>query len=344
MTEEAIKQLLQDYTLSGWTPIQQKLPLEFYKEWLSSGMNADMTYLETHLETKEKPSKLLHSVQSVISVAQNYYPHPKTHDSTNKETRIALYARGADYHHWFQEKINQTIVKLKERFPGEEFIGFSDSSPVLERSWAYYSGLGWIGKNSCLINEKKGSLFVIGEIYTTLSLEASRPTAQDRCGTCTRCIDICPTDALVEPKKLDARKCISYWTIEAKAPPGEEMREKIGDWLFGCDLCQTVCPWNQKAFEIKDVHDKPQANLKKISKELQWILKSSHRQLLKHFHGTPLVRAGGKGLKRNAIIVATNLRLNELLPGILKLETNPYFYELCQWSREQFAIDASSNS
>lgn len=188
--------------------------------------------------------------------------------------------------------------------------------PLLERDLAYRAGLGWIGKNTCLINEKRGSLFFLGEIVTTLRLEAKFTAAADRCGTCTRCIDACPTGALVEPRKLDARKCISYLTIESKNVPSSELRDLNRDFYYGCDICQTVCPWNVK------IHGETLSAVKHTREEmlvdLKFILKTGGSQLSKRFAGTPLTRAATWHHKANAIVLAVNLEMRELLPEILE--------------------------
>ena len=327
-----------DFTLSGWTEVSQPKSLHHYKDWLKNGFAGEMNYLHSHLPLKESPEKLLAGARSVITVAQNYVPHPSKTPFALKQAQVALYAKGDDYHFWLKDRLKNLQEDLQLKFPEENFYPFADSSPVLERDFAYESGLGWIGKNSCLINEKVGSLFVIGGLLTTIDLGTKesppRLLAADRCGTCTKCIDACPTGAFVAPRQLDSRKCISYLTIESKSVPEASLREKIGDWLFGCDICQTVCPWNKKAWgaeiEVTSV-DREQ-----LTSELRWIMTASNRQILKKFHGTPLTRAG-KRLKRNAILVAANKGLKELLVEIACLKENEELTELCSWAENKLA-------
>ncbi|MNK82249.1 Epoxyqueuosine reductase [compost metagenome] len=244
-----------------------------------------------------------------------------------------------DYHFWFKDKMKSLCEQLNQQFPDEEFIPFTDSSPVLERDLARRAGLGWAGKNTCLIHPKKGSLFFIGEIYTSLKLIAEFEPLPDFCGTCTRCIDICPTGALVEPKKLDARKCISYLTIESREVPPEELRSSIGDWFFGCDLCQTVCPWNQKIFKGQ-LSIEPKLSLETSQRDLlladmRYILKSSGKQLARDFAGTPMDRAGSFGLKRNALVVVANQKLSELKEDVANLTTHEKLGSLAEWALQQ---------
>lgn len=330
----------QDFTSHAWIALKKPLSIEFYKIWLKEQKHGSMQYLKEHLPLKEKPETLLPSgkAHSVFLITQNYLEVPDHENFPLKNNKVALYAQGIDYHHWLKDKLSTTVTELKKLYPNEEFLPLTDSSPFLERDYAYQAGLGWIGKNTCLISQEKGSLFFIGEILSTLKHNIDPkniPTilAPDRCGNCTRCIDVCPTKALDDDKKLDARKCISYLTIEVKTPPPVELREGMQDWLFGCDLCQTVCPWNQKVFG-KEIHLEKKEKSTELIEELRWILTTSNRQLMKELKETPLSRAGGRGLKRNAIVVATNLGITELEAEIQSLSNHEYFSELCTWSAQ----------
>jgi epoxyqueuosine reductase len=266
-----------------------------------------------------------------------YYPHPALVENFPlNNARISLYAQGYDYHHWFKEKLQNICDELKVLLPDEEFLPMTDSSPVLERDLAYRAGIGWVGKNTCVIHPKGGSLFFIGEIYSSITFSLESKPAHDFCGTCTRCIDICPTGALTEARKLDARKCISYLTIESREVPPQELREKMGDWFFGCDLCQTTCPWNQKAFKnqlsIEQLESKSPEEEQRLEEELRWILTTSGKQIERSFQGTALARAGGFGLKRNALIVAANRGISTLAPEVENLRHHPKLGELATWA------------
>nr|BFD62854.1 tRNA epoxyqueuosine(34) reductase QueG [Bdellovibrio sp. HM001] len=343
MTPQEMKSLI-DGTLAelgfshfGLTPLSRPLSFEFYKEWLQEGLHGDMTYLAEHAPIKENPQSKWPRAQSALVFAMSYFPHPeKKAEFPLKQARVSLYAQGMDYHFWFKDRMRQLCAKLQDQFPEEEFLAFTDSSPVLERDLAKRAGLGWVGKNTCLIHPKKGSLFFIGEIYTSLKLQTEIEPLPDFCGTCTRCLDICPTGALLEPRKMDARKCISYLTIESRQVPPEDLREAIGDWFFGCDLCQTVCPWNQKVFKGQLSIEKslPLSHSEEhlLIEDLRYILSASGKKIGKDFLGTPLARAGSFGLKRNALLVCANRGLKELRPEVEALLKHEKLGELAQWT------------
>ncbi|WP_374080177.1 tRNA epoxyqueuosine(34) reductase QueG [Bdellovibrio bacteriovorus] len=346
MTPQEMKSLI-DETLEdlgfshfGFTSLSKPLSFEFYKEWLNQGLHGDMKYLEEHAPIKEDPRSKWPRAQSALVFAIPYFPHPeKKQDFPLKQARVSLYAQGMDYHFWFKERMASLCKKLQELMPNEEFLPFTDSSPVLERDLAKRAGLGWVGKNTCLIHPKKGSLFFIGEIYTSLKLQTEVAPLPDFCGTCTRCIDICPTGALLEPRKMDARKCISYLTIESRQVPPENLREKIGDWFFGCDLCQTVCPWNQKIFKGQ-LSIEQNLNLSKESEDLliedlRYILSASGKKIGRVFLGTPLARAGSFGLKRNALIVVANKKIKSLKEEVTALLEHDKLGELAAWTLDR---------
>lgn len=320
------------------TSLQTPLYIDFYKSWLQQGKHADMQYLSDHLPLKEQPETLLqkknnsHSIKdkllSAFVFTYDYVPHPQPTAET--ALRIALYAQGEDYHFWFRKKLEDMAQTLREKFPDHQFICATDSSPVLERDLAYRAGLGWFGKNTCLIHPKKGSLFFIGEILSTLDLNKKAylqpELMHDFCGKCQKCIEVCPTGALEKPRTLNANLCISYLTIESQNLPPEPLIEKIGDWFFGCDLCQTVCPWNQKIWQNNTIKiEKPYAeeNRQQWIAELQEILTLSGKQLTRKFAQTALSRARPFGLRRNAIVVAMNQNLKELTEVIEKYVTDP---------------------
>lgn len=324
--------------LVGATTLTMPLTWDYYADWLNKNYHADMNYLVEHAQAKKNPSLYQPLMISSLVFGFNYIPHPKE-KKIFPSARIAKYAEGEDYHFWMKERLQTVISSLKSQYPDAYFFPHTDSGPVLERDLAYRAGLGWFGKNTCLINRKKGSLFLIGEIFTSLKIENQTKLSPDFCGTCQRCLEVCPTKALEAPHILNAKKCISYWTIESRQIPPIEIRDNMGDWLFGCDLCQTVCPWNQKAFQHKLEFSPtliPTAESRQILVEdLKWILTSSHRQIIKKIQGTPLLRAGAKGLKRNAIIVIAHQNLFELKADIHALITDSYLGELATWALEK---------
>ncbi len=325
----------------GQASLHTPLSLEFYRSWLEQNYHGEMQYLASHLQTKENPKLLNARLESAIVFAHPYYPHPSPlMPPPSQSLRTALYAQGVDYHLWLKEKLESVAARLRELYPDEVFLCFTDSSPILERDLAYRAGLGWVGKNTCLIDPKKGSLFLIGEILSSIRFADSLETVPDFCGTCTRCIEICPTGALESPKLLNAQKCISYLTIESRQIPSLELRSQIGDMFFGCDLCQSICPWNQKVFSKKmeakletALHrDLSEESRQELVAELREILSLSGKRLQKKFSDSPLLRAGPFGLRRNAIVVATNQKLLELTAEIQNWEKDPKLNELVSWS------------
>ena len=222
-----------------------------FQKWLDKGYHAGMHYLQKNALRRLSPESILPHAKSLILVGLNYYqPMPLL---SKDEGRIARYAWGRDYHHVLGDRLEQMIHRMKDRFPGEEFRWGVDATPLSERTYAFLAGMGFIGKNHLLIHKTFGSWFFLGEIITTLDLPAHEfSQAQRGCGSCTKCLDACPTQALVQPFQINTNRCISYLTIENKREIPEELREKIGDRLFGCDLCQEVCPHNQNVPVTKE--------------------------------------------------------------------------------------------
>ena len=213
------------------------------EDWLGKGMNGTMRYMEDHFELRIDPSRLVPGARSVITLLLNYFPAVQQQQDA---PRVAKYAFGEDYHAVIRDKLRTLLEKMRSVFGVIDGRGFVDSAPVLERSWAVRSGLGWIGKNGNLLHRQAGSFFFIATLIVDLELEYDAPFAGDYCGTCRRCIEACPTDAIGENKVVDGSRCISYFTIELKElliP--DEMKGKFDNWLFGCDTCQDVCPWNR---------------------------------------------------------------------------------------------------
>jgi epoxyqueuosine reductase len=224
------------------------------ENWLNNQMNGQMSYMENHFDKRLNPTLLVDDAKSVISLLLNYYPSELQNEDSYK---ISKYAYGQDYHHVIKEKLKELLYFIQTEIGEVSGRAFVDSAPVLDKAWAAKSGLGWIGKNSNLITQKVGSFYFIAELIIDLELDYDTPTT-DHCGSCTACLDACPTEAIVAPYVVDGSKCISYFTIELKDNLPQEMKGKFDDWMFGCDVCQDVCPWNR----FSKPHDEPlfQAN------------------------------------------------------------------------------------
>ena len=214
------------------------------ERWLNQGKQGKMHYLENYFDLRLDPTKLMEGAKSVVTLLYNYYPEVDL--ASECSYKIAKYAYGQDYHFIIKKKLRLLLNNVQDEIGEVAGRAFVDSAPILERVWAKKSGLGWIGKNSLLLNKQQGSFFFIAVLLLDLELEYDQPVA-DHCGTCTRCLDACPTDAIVEPYIVDGSKCISYFTIELKEEIPQEVRGKFDDWIFGCDICQDVCPWNRHA-------------------------------------------------------------------------------------------------
>ena len=358
-----------------WIDLKAPLSIEKYRLWLEKGMNGEMKYLSDHLDTKTHPEKLLSNLntqaRSIIVGSMPYFP-AKNDRSPFSFLKTAAYSKGKDYHLWLRENLETVAQRLQNYLPEAKFLVGTDALPILERDFGFQAGIGWIGKNTCLIDSENGSLFFIGEILCSVSAPATtgeKLTAQtaddklDFCGTCTRCIDACPTGAIESPRELNAEKCISYWTIEAKTVPPVDIRKKMDGWFFGCDICQTVCPWNRKKFGEALL----QANEKKFAKEnftsvtdsvsgsatdsitasdlrphhsdlrsqmlqsFKFILESSGKNLTKLVHETPLNRARPRGLKRNALLGIAHYNLTELSETVSHYQKDEHLGELAKW-------------
>lgn len=263
--------------------------------WLSKGMHGNMQYMENHFELRTNPTKLVPGARSVITLLYNYFP-----EETQNHTapRISKYAYGKDYHEVIRKKIQEFFAVIQEKTGEINGRGFVDSAPVLERSWAQKSGLGWVGKNGNLINKKQGSFFFIATLITDLELRYDDPFAKDYCGSCTRCIDHCPTNAILPGKVVDGSRCISYFTIELKeALIPENMKGKFDNWMFGCDTCQDVCPWNRFSKPHNDAALKPLNEIINFSSKDWEELTEEKFKLI--FRYSPLKRTKFEGIKRN---------------------------------------------
>lgn len=278
----------------------------FLEKWIDAGYGGEMGYMQSRQAAYEHPRAVLPAVRSVVIVALNYRSEEPTTDIGDSLGRVSRYAWGdGDYHTVLRERLRQMADVLHEVEPGCKTRCIVDTAPLLERDFARQAGLGWFGKNTMLINKGIGSWFFLGGLLTDVVLEPDAPHETAHCGTCTRCLEACPTDAFVEPYVLDARKCISYLNIELRDQPvPTSLREGMGEWLFGCDVCQDVCPWNRKAPVSEETAFQPRADLSPVDcLELLALDESGFRA---RFAETPMMRPGRSGMLRNACIVLGN--------------------------------------
>jgi epoxyqueuosine reductase len=271
-----------------------------YLEWLRAGHAAGMGYLERQAEARAHPDRLLEGVRSVV-VASFVYGRPQSTPAGPTQGKVARYARAADYHDVFWRRLEALLDWLKHEAPGVRGRAVADTAPLLERDFARLAGLGWVGKNTMLIDRRLGSFTLLGALLLDLELRYDPPVESSHCGTCTRCLDACPTDAFTGPYQLDARRCISYWTIEHKGAMPDEVAGQLDGWVFGCDVCQEVCPWNRKAAAGREPTLDPGEEWS--HPDLVAWLTADPAAFSKALKGTALSRAKRSGLLRNAASV-----------------------------------------
>lgn len=264
------------------------------EKWLSENRNGKMQYMENHFDKRLNPALLVDGAKSVVSLLLNYYPEKTQRQDSFK---ISKYAYGQDYHHIIKEKLKELLHSIQENIGEVGGRVFVDSAPVLDKAWAQKSGLGWIGKNTNLISKKVGSFFFVAELILDIELQYDNPTMTDHCGSCTRCIDACPTDAIIAPYVVDGSKCISYYTIELKENIPQEVKGKFDDWVFGCDVCQDVCPWNRFSAPHSESLLNPKEEILSFSKQ-DWI-DITEETFGKVFQKSAVKRTKFEGFKRN---------------------------------------------
>ena len=281
------------------------------EKWLHAGMHGSMQYLENHFDLRIDPSKLVPGAKSVITLTQNYFtPKKQPADSP----KISTYAYGTDYHFVIKEKLNKLLEAIQQKAGDIVGRGFVDSAPVLERTWAQKSGAGWIGKNGNLISKKDGSFFFIATLIVDLPLIYDDPFAKDFCGSCTKCIDACPTDAILPDKTIAGNKCISYFTIELKdAIIPSEMKGKFDNWMFGCDTCQDVCPWNRFSKQHAEPGFTPNTAIETFGLQ-EWnnLTKEGFKNV---FKSSPLQRSKFEGITRNLEFIEAIPTTNQTSPS-----------------------------
>src|SRR5580700_5555300 len=333
------------FDLAGIAPATDNRELEYFPEWIASGRAGEMKYLESRDDQgalkRSSLSRVAPWARTVMVCAINYNTaHPYSTQVQDPDRGwISRYAWSReDYHDAVLRRLKQVEGKIHEAASGLEPAlvtrSYVDTGPIVERVFAKYAGVGWIGKNTCIINQKIGSWLFLGVILTSLELRPDLP-APDRCGTCTRCIEACPTDALLEPYQLDSNRCIAYLTIEKRGSIPEDMRAGIGRHVFGCDICQDVCPWNRKAPATSAPEFAPRPEL--VNPALDWLAEISEEEFRTTFPASPVRRAKRSGLRRNAVIAAGNSGKRKYLPLLERLarDEDETLAATARWARQQ---------
>ncbi len=315
MNSEQLKQKAYSlgFDLAGVSSIGPFPEGEFYPDWIEKGYAGEMQYLERQKPAKMNPESVFPGVRSVIVCAMNYNSAQPVTRYDRLRAWVSRYAWGLDYHDTMRGKLQELASWLEKQPAPGRTRAYVDTGPLLERVYARYAGIGWFGKNTCIIHQHAGSWLFLGCILTDLELDYDMP-APDRCGTCTRCIDACPTQAIVEPYVLDSRKCIAYTTIELRGEIPENDRAGIGHHLFGCDICQDVCPWNRRAPQSANPSFDPRPGL--FWPEIDRLFDLSEDEWRTVIRGTAMKRAKIKGLLRNLMIVAGNSGVMDFLPKL----------------------------
>jgi len=342
-----LKQAIKDkahqlgFSLSGVTTPDSPPHYAAFENWLAQGHHGTMNYLadERSRTRRADPKQILPECKSILVLA-TAYSSPSGRGQSDGELRIAAYAQGKDYHEVLPDRMKELVQFIEDQVQGPiKNRYYTDTGPILERDLAQRAGLGWIGKNSCLINSKQGSYFFISEILLDLDLDPDPPFSTDHCGTCTRCITACPTDCILPNRTLDAARCISYLTIELKDDIPIELRDKIGEWIFGCDICQQVCPWNRFAPQGDPAFDANRAPLTPTEE-----LTLTPQAFNQRFKLSPIQRAKRRGYLRNIAVALGNIGNMHHLPVLQNVlnDPEPMIREHAQWAIDK--INQSGNS
>jgi len=332
------------FELVGVAPAVTPEGLQPLLAWLDAGYSGEMSYMPRRREAYADPRYVQQNTRSLVVCAWNYHADAPGNPEPG-DGRVARYAwSGVDYHDYLRRKLKQLATEIQELVPEARTRCAVDTAPLLERDFTRLAGLGWFGKNTMLINKKAGSWLLLGAVLVDQELAYDSPHAASHCGTCTRCLEACPTDAFVEPYVLDARKCISYLSIELKNQIPAELREPMGEWLFGCDVCQEVCPWNRKAPVSTREEVQPRADLNPIS-ALQ-LFSEAEQDLKKRLGKSPLLRPGRDGLLRNAAIVLGNQRDERAVPVLARalMEEAEIVRETVAWALGQIGGTEAENA
>jgi epoxyqueuosine reductase len=321
------------FDLVGVAPAGPADGFDRLRDWLARGYAGDMDYMHRHGDARRHPESVLPEVRSVVMAGMNYKPAEGPEPSPlGPRGKVARYARGADYHDVLRGRLNRMLAWLQAERPGCRGRGVVDTAPLLERDFARRAGLGWFGKNTMLLNKRLGSYFFLGALLVDVELQPDEPFSANHCGTCTACLDACPTAAFVGPGVLDARRCISYLTIELKGLVARELRGGVGDWAFGCDVCQEVCPWNRKAPAATDAELRARPELESL--DPVELLGLTEEEFRRRFRGTALFRTKRRGLLRNAALVLGNAGDARALPALRRAtgDAEPVVREAAAWA------------
>jgi len=326
------------FELVGIAPATSADGFERLSEWLDRGFAGEMGYMKRQAEARRHPASVLSSVRSVVMVGLNYRVGRHSEIGIRPESglgTIASYALGEDYHDVLRRKLHQLLAWIQMEAPGTNGRGVVDTAPLLERDFARRAGLGWFGKNTMLIDKRLGSFFFLGALLLDIDLPPDEPFTKQHCGTCTACLAACPTQAFAGPYQLDSRRCISYLTIELRGSIPEELRSGMGSWLFGCDVCQDVCPWNRKAPLGHEASLQPRAEL--AAADPVDLLALTDEEFRRRFRGTALWRTKRQGLVRNAAIVLGNTGDERALPALERAsqDVDPVIQNAARWAMER---------
>jgi epoxyqueuosine reductase len=323
------------FDLAGVCPAVTPTGFGRFGEWLAAGYAGEMHYLAEREAAYEHPRSVLDGVRSVVMLAMNYKHEPPI-PAKPGQGRVSRYAWGeADYHDVIHARLKQLTASFRQWVPDAKVRGVIDTAPLLEREFAQLAGLGWIGKNTLLLNKSFGSWFFLAALLTDQELVYDEPHQTDHCGTCRACLDACPTDAFPQPYVLDATKCISYLTIELREQIPEALRAGMGDWVFGCDVCQDVCPWNNRVPTTNEPAFAPRTDSNPI--ELAELFYLTDEQFRARFRKTPLWRPKRRGILRNAAIVLGNQLATEAIAALTHglADHEPLVQESCRWALRQ---------
>jgi epoxyqueuosine reductase len=331
------------FELVGVAPATQADGFGRLREWLERDYAGEMGYMRRHAEARRHPASVLPEVRSVVMVGMNYLVDGQDENANSQGAgKVARYARGADYHGVLRDRLNRLLDWFRQERPGCRGRGVVDTAPLLERDFARRAGLGWFGKNTMLLNKRLGSWFFLGALLLDVVLRPDPPHEAGHCGTCTACLDACPTDAFAGPGWLDSRRCISYLTIELKGTVPEELRTGLGEWLFGCDVCQEVCPWNRKAPATAEPAFQPLSGLDAV--DPAQLLSLSEEEFRRCFRGTALLRSKRRGLLRNAALMLGNIGGPAALPALRRAlaDDEPLVREAAAWAIQQIEVREGS--